>query len=287
MADSVMVPRMTITTGDVFIPEIWAKEALIARESKLLMSKLVERYDEDAAEGGDTINIPIISNLTASAKVASTSVTLQAPTDSDVNLSLNRHFESSILIEDRLLKQAKRVYSILTKYAERAGYAVAKQQDSDLLGLYSSISNNVGDGSTAPTRTNILRAIQYLDDAEAPEEERYGVWKPAAVADILDIDGFVNADKAGTVLPLRKGVIGDLFGVMNYKTTQVVTEAGTPNVNHNLIFHKSAFAMAVQMAIRTQFQYKQEYLGTLCTVDSLWGYGVQRADHAVDFRSSV
>jgi len=287
MADSVMVPRMTITTGDVFIPEIWAKEALIARESKLLMSKLVERYDEDAAEGGDTINIPIISNLTASAKVASTSVTLQAPTESDVNLSLNRHFESSILIEDRLLKQSKRVYAILTKYAERAGYAVAKQQDSDLLGLYSSLSNYVGDGSTAPTRTNILRAIQYLDDAEAPEEERYGVWKPAAVADILDIDGFVNAEKAGTVLPLRKGVIGDLFGVMNYKTTQVVTEAGTPSVNHNLIFHKSAFAMAVQMAIRTQFQYKQEYLGTLCTVDSLWGYGVQRADHAVDFRSSV
>lgn len=286
MADSIMVPRMTVTTGDVFIPEIWAKEALLAREAKLLMSKLVERYDEDAAEGGDTINIPIVGNLAANAKLANTSVTLQAPTETDVNLSLNRHYESSILIEDRLLKQAKRVYAILTKYSQKAGYAVAKTMDSDLTGLYSLLSQYVGNGSTAPTRTNILRAVQYLDDAEAPDEERYGVWKPAAVADILDIDGFVKANEAGTDVPLRKGIIGDTFGIMNYKTTQVAVEAGTPNVVHNLIFHKSAFALAVQMPLRTQFQYKQEYLGTLCTVDSLWGYGVQRADHAVDFRSS-
>ncbi len=281
-----MVPRMTITEGDVFIPEIWTKDVLVAREAMLVMSKLVTRYDEDAAAGGDTLNIPEIGNLVAYEKAKNTSVTLQAPTETDVNLSLNRHFESSILIEDRLIKQAARVYAILTKYSQRAGYAVAKKMDSDLTGLYSSISQTVGSGSAAPTRTTLLRAMQYLDDAEAPEMERYGVWKPAAVADLLDIDGFVKANDSGATLPLRKGVIGDLFGFMNYKTTQVQVEAGTPTVVHNLLFQKEAFALAVQMQPRTQFQYKLEYTGTLCVVDSLWGYAVQRADHAVDFKSS-
>lgn len=282
-----MVPRLTITEGDVFIPEVWSKDVLVAREASLVMSKLVDRYDEDAAEGGDTINIPQISNLTAYAKAANTSVTLQAPTETDVNLSLNRHFEASILIEDRMAKQAKRTYALLQKYSARAGYAVSKQMDADLAGLYSGLSQYVGDGSTAVSRTNLLRAVQYLDDAEAPETERYGVWKPAAKADLLDIDGFVFAEHIGTDVPVRKGLVGELFGITNYITTQVVTVAATPSVVHNLIFHREAFALAVQMQPRMQFQYKQEYLGTLATVDSLWGYGEQRDDHAVDYRSST
>lgn len=286
MADTVMIPRLTISTSDVFIPEIWSKDVLAAREMALIMSGLVERYDEDAAEGGDVINIPQLSNLTATAKAASTSVTLQAPTETDVNLSLNRHFESSILIEDRLAKQAKRVYTLLQKYAAKSGYAVGKQMDTDLLGQYGSITNHVGDGSTAVSRTNLLRAVQYLDDADAPEEERYGVWKPAAKADLLDIDGFVFTEHIGSDAPVRKGLTGDLFGIRNYVTSNVPVAAGTPTVVHNVIFHKTAFALAVQIQPRTQFQYKQEYLGTLATVDSLWGYALQRDDHAVDYRSS-
>lgn len=281
-----MVPRFTVTEGNVFIPEIWTKEVLVAREASLRFAELVERYDEDAAEGGDTLNIPQISNLDANAKLANTSVTLQAPTETDVNLSLNRHFEASILIEDRMAKQAKRTYTLLTKYAQRAGYAIAEQMDSDLAGLYSLLSQTVGDGSTAVSRTNYLRSVQYLDDAKAPEMDRYGVWKPAAKADLLDIDGFVFAEHIGTPNLVRKGIVGELFGVVNYVTTQVVTQSATPNVIHNIMFHREAFALAVQMAPRTQFQYKQEYLGTLATVDSLWGYAVQRADHAVDYRSS-
>lgn len=286
MADTVMTPRFTITEGDVFVPEVWTKEVLVAREEMLVMAKLVERYDEDAAEGGDVLNIPQISNLSANAKLANTSVTLQAPTETDVNLSLNRHFESSILIEDRMARQAKRTYTLLEKYSQRAGYAVSEQMDTDLLGQYASITNSVGDGSTAVTRTNLLRAVQYLDDAKAPETERYGVWKPAAKADLLDINGFVDASQIGSDVPVRKGIVGELFGLINYITTQVATQAATPNVIHNVVFHKEAFALAVQIQPRTQFQYKQEYLGTLATVDSLWGYAIQRNDHAVDYRSS-
>lgn len=286
MADTVMVPRMTITTGDIFIPEVWSKNVLLARESKLVMAKLVERYDEDAADGGDVINIPQVSNLTAYAKAASTSVTLQAPTETDVNLSLNRHYEASILIEDRLKVQSKRVYNLLEKYSTKAGYAVGGQMDDDLLGLYSSLTQYVGDGSTALADTAILRAVQYLDDADAPEMDRHFVIKPAAKADILVLDKFSLYQNIGSINPITRGAIGEIYGNDVWVTTNVPVEAATPTVVHNIMFHKEAFALAVQMQPRVQFQYKQEYLGTLATTDSLWGYAIQRNDHAVDVRSS-
>jgi hypothetical protein len=38
-----------------------------------------------------------------------------------------------------------------------------------------------------------------------------------------------------------------------------------------LMLHKDAFALATQQDIRTQSQYKQEYLGTLVTSDTIYG----------------
>lgn len=287
MADTIMVPRMNITTGDSFIPEVWVKDLLLAREALLVMPKLVSRYDEDAQEGGDTLHIDQISNLSANAKLANTSVTLQAPTETGITLNLNRHFEASILIEDRLKFQAKRVFNLLQQYAQKGGYAVAKQANADLLGLYPSLTQNVGDGVTDLGDSQLLRANQYLDDADAPEVDRHLVIKPAAKADLLALDKFtlyhnVNTDKA-----IRKAAIGDIYGADVWTSTQVIVEDLTNDIVHNLLFHKEAFAFAEQLAPRMQFQYKQEYLGTLCTTDSLWGYAVQRNDHAVDVRSKV
>ena len=38
-----------------------------------------------------------------------------------------------------------------------------------------------------------------------------------------------------------------------------------------LMLHKDAMAHAEQMGVRTQAQYKQEYLGTLVTADTIYG----------------
>ena len=40
-----------------------------------------------------------------------------------------------------------------------------------------------------------------------------------------------------------------------------------------MLLHKDAMALAEQQSIRSQSQYKQEYLGTLVTSDTV--YGVQ------------
>lgn len=292
--------QMTITTGDVFIPEIWSREVQRATQSSLVLANLVKRFDADVADAGDVLHVPKVSNITANAKAANTQVTLNAPTESEFTMNINRHFESSYLVEDRLKAQAK--YNILEEYSPKAGYAISQRIDSDLAGLYAGLSQTVGNSTTDITDANIVRAIQYLDDADAPQGERYFVIKPAGLAHMRLIDKFTRydalglsptpitngglADKSGVVKMIgSNGFVGTVYNLAVYMSTNLVEESGTSDTIHNLIFQKEAFALGMQTKPRMQFQYKQEYLGTLATTDALWGFAEYRDSFAVDFRS--
>lgn len=292
--------QQTITTGDVFLPEVWSKETQRATEAALVLANLVKRFDADVADAGDLLHVPKISNLTANAKAANTQVTLNAPTEGEFTMSINRHFETSYLIEDRLKAQSK--YNLLEAYSGKAGYSIAQKIDSDLAGLYSGLSQTVGNSTTDITDANIVRAIQYLDDADAPQTDRFMVIKPAGLAHIRLIDKFSRFDSLGIAPSVvvngglangnsivkrigPNGFVGTIYNLEVYMSTNLTEESGTSDIVHNLVFHKEAFALGVQMKPRTQFQYKQEYLGNLATTDALWGFGEYRDAFAVDFRS--
>jgi len=295
---------MTITTGDVFIPEIWSRETQRAVQATLVLRKLVKDFDEEVADAGDLLHVPKVSNINANSKVANTQVTLNAPTETDFQMSINRHFESSYLVEDRLKKQAK--YNILNEYSPKAGYAIALRMDTDIAGLYSGLSQNVGNATTALNDTNLTRAIQYIDDADAPQTERSFVFKPAVLAQLRRISKFSEGTGLGYIHPTpaggagglsngldgvvrqigKDGFVGMVYGLIScYMSTNLTEEAGTSDTIHNLLFHKEAFAIGVQQQPRMQFQYKQEYLGTLATVDSIWGFAEYRDSFGVDVRT--
>ena len=293
--------QMTITTGDVFIPEVWSKETQRATQSTLVLANLVKRFDSDVADAGDILHVPKVSNLTANAKAANTQVTLNAPTEGEFTMSINRHFEASYLVEDRLKAQAK--YQIMEEYSPKAGYAIAQKIDTDLAGLYAGLSQTVGNSTTKITDANILRAIQYLDDADAPQSERYFVVKPAGLSHIRLLDKFTRYDALGisptpivsggisnasggvTKLIGTNGFVGTVYNLAVYMSTNLTEESGTSDTVHNLVFHKEAFALGIQRQSRMQFQYKQEYLGTLATNDALWGFEEYRDAFGVDFRA--
>ncbi len=82
-----------------------------------MLANLVKRFDSDVADGGDVLHVPKVSNLTANAKAANTQVTLNSPTETEFTMNINRHFEASYLVEDRLKFQAK--YNILEQYSPK------------------------------------------------------------------------------------------------------------------------------------------------------------------------
>ena len=79
--------------------------------------------------------------------------------------------------------------------------------------------------------------------------------------------------EAGGANTIRSGLIGDLYGVPVY----VSTNAPTNNSSRACFLgHKSAIALVEQLGIRAQTQYKQEYLGDLFTADTIYGVGELR-----------
>lgn len=293
--------QMTITTGDVFLPEVWSREVQRATEATLVLANLVKRFDSELTDGGDLLRVPMVSNLTANAKAANTQVTLNAPTESQFTMNINRHFETSYLVEDRLKAQSK--YNLLQEYASKAGYATSQRIDSDIAGLYSGLSQTVGNSTTQFTDANFTRALQYLDDANAPQTKRYFVIKPAVLAQVRRIQKFAEYTSLGIVpnpatgagglgnvsTVVRQigpnGFVGTLYNVEVYMSTNLTEESGTSDTVHNLLFHEEAFALGMQMKPRTQFQYKQEYLGQLATTDALWGFAEYRDAFGVDYRT--
>lgn len=279
--------QMTVTTGNVFRPNIWAKEALLARQSNLVLVPLVKHYDREIKSAGQTVEIPNISNLTANAKVANTQVTLNAPTETKTTILINQHWECSVLIEDILETQA--AYDLASEYTQKTGYAIAEKMDKTVAtDMTSGFTQTVGAFGTPLSDANILQANRLLDDAKAPGTDRNFVVTPQGKQEMLAIDKYVRYDALGVggdQNSIRNGKIGEIYGINVYMSQNLVTAAGPPVQNNHLMFQRDAYAIAVQKDMTFERQRKTEYLGDLYVSQALWGGKVLRADHGVLVKS--
>lgn len=284
--------NLTTTTSAVFIPEVWSVETLRSAESALVMAPLVKRYDSMVKSRGDTIHIPHISNLTANDKTQDSEVTLQTVTETETTISIDKWKEVSFEIEDIVKVQSQ--YDLRSEYTSKAGHAIAEQVDTDLLSLYSSLtSTDVGTYGNDITDAVIVRALQRLDEVDAPLEDRYFIIAPSQKAAIMKIDKFVRADYLGQYdqpTPVKKGpnnryLWGEIYGIPVYYTNQVPVDSATPDQTHNLLFHKEAFALAMQMQPRTQASYWQKDLAWLVTCDTIYGLSALRTTFGVEVRT--
>ena len=289
--------HVTNTTAATFIPELWSDEIIAAYKKNLVMANLVSKMSFKGKKG-DTLHIPKPTRGTASSKAASTQVTLQAATESEVQILVNKHYEYSRLIED--ITEAQALASLRGFYTSDAGYALAKQVDTDLIRLGRGVAGGdgtaayggaiIGSGNTAYTGTNaaaisdagIRAAIQLLDDQDVPMDGRVLVLPPVARNTMLGLARFTEqafVGETGGGNSIRNGEIGNVYGVKVYVTTNADTSTGGDRIA--MMFHKDAFVLAEQMGVRSQTQYKQEYLGTLFTSDMLYGVGELRDEAAV------
>lgn len=284
--------NITTTTAAVFIPEVWSVETLRAAEAALVTAPLVKRYDSLVKGRGDTIHIPKISNLSANDKTQGSEVTTQTVTETEVTLYVNNWKETSFEIEDIVKVQSN--YDLMSEYTEKAGYAIAKAVDTSLLSLYTGFTNaDVGTYGVDIGDAALVAALQKLDEANAPIQDRAFIIAPSQKAAIMKLDKFVKADYLGeyaSPTPVRKGpnsryLWGDIYGTPVYYTTNVQTTAGTTTQTHNVLIHKEAWALALQQSPRTQSAYWQKDLAWLVTVDVIYGVAALRTDFGVEVRS--
>lgn len=300
--------HVTNTTAATFIPEIWSDEIIAAYKNNLVLANAVNKMSH-VGKKGDTIHIPKPTRGSASAKAASTQVTLIAATESEVQVSIDKHYEYSRLIEDITDVQAQP--SLRRFYTEDAGYALGKQVDSDLGALGKTFGDDNGSGSDwihsnsfyvdgangiaayavdtvavtdVFTDLAFRELVKELDDNDTPMDGRFLVIPPSVRSTIMGIDRYVSADFVSSS-PVQNGLIGQLYGVDIYVSNNlpVVETAGDNSASAvdtvgAIMAQRDAMVLVEQMGVRTQTQYKQEYLGDLMTADTLYGVKTVRPE---------
>jgi len=311
----------TITTSANFIPELWSDEVIGAYKTNLVLANLVTKMSHKGKKG-DTIHIPKPARGSASVKAASTQVTLIADTASVVNISIDKHYEYSKLIED--IAEVQSLASMRKFYTDDAGYALAKQVDKSLFGVAQTLQGGgaaTGDWYTggtvfgtwtkakyfttgSTTLTDYVEAtstpiaiedggirgmILALDNADVPMDNRALVIPPVAANDLLGINRFTEQQFIGSGDAIKTGKIGQIYGVDVYISSNCPTTGDAVNVAGNntdrvgTMIHKDALVLAEQVGVRSQTQYKQEYLGDLFTADTIYGVGELRDDAGINF----
>jgi len=268
-----------VTAANVFRPNIWAKEVLMFVKSNLVLLPLVKHYDADVQSAGQTLEIPNVSGVSANLKAQNTLVTLNYNTETKTTITLNKHYESSFLVEDIVKVQS--AYDLRSDYTMAAAYAIAEKVDYTLASLMTTSFTGYGAFGTALNDSLILTVNRYLDDAKAPQTDRALVVTPQGKAEMLAIDKYIRYDAigiGGDQNSIRNGQIGEIYGVKVFMSQNLVVVATTTTQNNHLFFHKEAFAVAMQQEPRTQATYKQEYLGWLVTVDVLFGVNALRSN---------
>lgn len=287
-----------VTDAVEFIPTVWSDDVVAGYKKNLVIGNLLSKINHNGKKG-QVINIPAPVRGSANAKSANNVVTLNAFSATGIDVTINKHYEYSFVVED--IAELQALPSLRQFFTDDAGYALATQVDSDCRDLaatwnsgtaysgaviggdgstaYSASANtNTGNGS-ALTDAGIRRVIQTLDDNDVPGRDRYLVIPPVTKRTLLGIARFTEqafTGEAGASSTIRNGFVGDVYGIPVYVSTNcksiLATDASTA-YRVCLMFHKSVGVLATQQSVRTQAQYKQEALGTLVTADTV--YGVQ------------
>lgn len=283
--------HVTPTTAATFIPEIWSDEIVAAYKKNLVAANLFKKMSFTGKKG-DTVHIPSPTRGTASLKSSNAQVTLQAATEGEVVVSIDKHYEYSRLIED--ITEVQALASLRRFYTDDAGYALAKQVDTSLVQLGRGFNGGNaananyagayigGDGTTAYnsgtpnasalTDAAIRRTIQRLDDNDVPMDGRFILVPPSARNTLMGIARYTEqafVGEAGNGNTIRNGEIGNLYGIPVFVSSNCDTATGDARIV--LVGHKDAAVLVEQVGVRSQTQYKQEYLGTLYTADTLYG----------------
>jgi len=298
--------QVTTTIANNFIPELWSDEVIGAYKSNLVVANLVTKLSHKGKKG-DTIHIPVPARGSASAKAANTQVTLSAATNSVVDVSINKHYEYSKLIED--IAEVQSLASMRKFYTDDAGYALATQVDSDLFALGEGLQGGTVGGSNAAswekavigstgatdytgnssnaadiTDAGIRKMILILDDADVPMDNRAIILPPIAANDMLGINRFTEQQYIGSGDAIRTGKIGMIYGVDVYISSNCPSASGNSGADRvGMMLHRDALVLAEQVGVRSQTQYKQEYLGDLFTSDTIYGVAELRNDAGVAF----
>lgn len=282
-----MANELTNTELSARIPETWPS---------LLVAAV---YDEDALIGRvlnaaanvsgpyDIIHIATEPTLSAQAVGADGTVTNSAQTVGDVSLTVDKHY--AVLDEWLSKTREQSIGDWFAAWPKAAGRALRQQIDADLCALRSDVTTNVvGDGTGHAGEDELLAAMGKLMQGALPVASAPGEFTWAFDPDeyqFLKKQGFLDYRRTGAPGGgAETSKLADMWGIPVVFNRQVVTSGG---INYNMLFHKSAFAAAMQrnLTFRMAEGTAAKKLTTVVISDILYGVKTVLQARAVQVRT--
>ncbi len=281
------------------IPALWGEKINDFFKLKLMIADFFIDRSAELADGGNILYTPNITEMSANQKTNATAVTLNAPTDTKITLTVDQWYEVSFAIEDREAAQVKHSYYIQEKFAMNAGYTMAKKLEVALASLFSGFSTSVGSSTTNVADSDIRAAITALEQVgiDTTMDTAFFVSPAVFWKQIQNIDKFSLAINSPVNDPTAKTPRASLYGIPVYISNNIQYVSGTTG-RWNTLAMKDALHFATsplgsggsqagdrgsmmtgRYGVRVQSNYIPEYLSTVTTADLLYGV-IENRDNA-------
>lgn len=282
-----MTTEVTSTENAAVIPEHWDRDIIEALYDDDSAFSRVSNKSAPVSGEGDIVNVTVAPTLSVKTVGADGAVAAQAPTPTNVQVPVDRH--RAILLEwlKSVKKQSfKEWWDMLPS---ESGKALKEEMENALLAEYSNVTTNtVGDGTGHFDDDMALSAIAKLISAKVPVLKR-----PDECTFVLDWREFAPLAKQSSLHFEQTGKAGGgnealsiprVRQIPTIVTTQITAAAG---INHNLLFHRSAFAMAVQQNIDLEYDsgLANRKLTRIFCADVFYGKKTVIEGRAVDIKT--
>lgn len=303
MTENVLTP----TTNAVFIPTIIANKVLQRFPAYLNLAKTVSK-DSDwvTASMGQTIQVPKLGAVVANDKSAGEVFTKQNPTATNVSVTLNKHKEVTITIDD--VTKVLENQDTQARYAEDGAIALAEAVESTLAALHPSITNTITWDRTSATTidTSLLKIRKFFTDQKVPKMEQKFMYVDSSIYnDLLAVEKYTNASWRGPNNTVTEGQVIRTYG-LEIAESQLIETTGSPVAYHNLAYTRGGLVLAsrplprpegfggnyaivndpsIGISVRTLFWYNADLGAHQLTIELLYGVAVMDVRRVLEVES--
>lgn len=239
-----------VTPAANFIPEVWAPELSDASKAHTGLADLVDRSFDSVMKSGDIIHIQDASHASVRVKAEDTAATIANRTETQQNITINREAYCRKLYEDIAEIQSK--YELRARETADMTYSLMAYIEGDatsgLASLPSSFSQLVGGLGSDPTTDNLVRAVQYLDDGDVPETDRFFYMSPPTHAALLKQDVFVSGDYGPSGAVSTGRITRPVYGATVHVSSLANNNPSTADQSYSWFCHKRGVALIMQQA---------------------------------------
>ena len=271
MAISARIPVGLDT--NTFIPKLYSRNVLAAVKHDLVVVPVVNHSYESELVMGNVLYITATNTVTATEVTIGTEGVIKNPFNTTgVTLTINKYYEAPITVDYMSRRQSH--VNLVSEAELESAHAVSVVIDSSLCDLFLGLSGGTtGDGGygtdgSAITDDVLIAAMEELDEADVPRQNRSWIFDPSCKADIMKIDKFVRSDYFASDAVPTGGFRKDVYGAPILITNNL-TAGTTGNVGAYL--HKNALAIAISENLEVdRVEQPLKHQLTINTT-SLWG----------------